>query len=59
MQLVISINCRNAAYEGDQRAESLVENLSAIAEDLMEGKERGVVRDYNGNVVGNYFFKKD
>ena len=59
MQLVISINCRNAAYEGDQRAESLVENLSAIAEDLIEGKERGVVRDYNGNVVGKYFFEKD
>ena len=54
---VISINCDNAAYQEDQLEESLAQNLFHISEEIMRGYKEGVVRDYNGNTVGKYFFK--
>jgi hypothetical protein len=55
---VISINCDHAAYHGGELEDSLVENLQEIGTQLMLGNKEGVVRDYNGNTVGKYFFTK-
>ena len=53
---VVSINCDNAAYEGAQLEESVAQNLFRISEDILAGSTQGHVWDYNGNIVGKYFF---
>ena len=53
---VVSIACDNSAYDGDALAESVAQNLFHISEDILHGETCGDVRDYNGNVVGKYFF---
>ena len=53
---VVSINCDNAAYADEGLEESLADNLAHIAEQVAGGSTQGNVRDYNGNVVGKYFF---
>lgn len=55
---VISLNCDNAAYEGESCAESVAENLREVADKILQGSESGHVQDYNGNIVGKYFFAK-
>jgi len=55
---VVSINCDNAAYEDEECAQSVAANLTRIAYDLKEGSTQGHVWDYNGNIVGKYFFAK-
>lgn len=53
---VISMNCDNDAYEGDGCAEAVAANLHEIADKLCMGIDQGHVHDYNGNIVGKYFF---
>jgi hypothetical protein len=53
---VVSITCDNAAYADEGLEESLGDNLVHIAEQVASGSTQGNVRDYNGNVVGKYFF---
>ena len=55
---VISINCDNAAYHGGELEDSLAQNLQDIAAEIFLGNKEGIVRDYNGNTVGKYFFTK-
>lgn len=53
---VISMNCDNDAYHGEALAESVADNLVQIAEQIATGSTRGHIFDYNGNIVGKYFF---
>jgi hypothetical protein len=53
---VVSISCDNAAYDGLALEESVADNLVQIAEQVATGSTQGHVRDYNGNIVGKYFF---
>lgn len=53
---VVSMNCDNDAYAGDSLEESVADNLVQIAEQIATGATQGHVRDYNGNIVGKYFF---
>lgn len=53
---VLSLNCDNHAYEGDAMEESVADNLVQVAEQVAAGSTQGHVRDYNGNIVGKYFF---
>ena len=53
---VVSINCDNAAYEGDGLEEAVAANLARISHDILTGSTQGHVWDYNGNIVGKYFF---
>jgi len=53
---VVSINCDNAAYEGEGCAESVAANLMRVAQDILADSTQGHVWDYNGNIVGKYFF---
>jgi RAB protein geranylgeranyltransferase component A len=53
---VLSMNCDNDAYHGEALAESVADNLVQIAEEVAQGSQRGHVRDFNGNIVGKYFF---
>ena len=53
---VVSMNCDNAAYEGEGCAESVAANLIQIAQELLADSTQGYVHDYNGNIVGKYFF---
>ncbi len=53
---VVSINCENDAYDGSGLEESVADNLVQIAEQVAAGSTQGHVRDYNGNIVGKYFF---
>jgi hypothetical protein len=53
---VLSMNCDNDAYEGDSLQESVADNLVQVAEEIAQGSQRGHVRDFNGNIVGKYFF---
>ena len=52
---VVSINCDNAAYEGEACAESVAANLIQIAQELLADSTQGHVHDYNGKIVGKYF----
>lgn len=53
---IVSITCDNAAYEGNGLEEHLADNLVHIAEQVAGGSTEGIVRDYNGNKVGKYFY---
>ena len=53
---VVSISCDNDAYQGSALEESVADNLVQIAEQVATGSMQGHVRDYNGNIVGKYFF---
>lgn len=53
---VVSITCDNAAFEENCEAE-IARILARIRFDIVEGKTEGIVRDANGNIVGNYFYK--
>jgi hypothetical protein len=53
---IVSITCDNAAYEGNGLEEHLADNLVQIAEQVAGGLTQGIVRDYNENAVGKYFF---
>lgn len=53
---VVSINCDNDAYEGDGLEEAVAANLARISHDILTGSTQGHVWDYNGNIVGKYFF---
>lgn len=53
---VLSMNCDNDAYAGDSLEESVADNIVAVAEEVAQGSKRGHIRDYNGNIVGKYFF---
>ena len=53
---VVSINCDNAAYADGACEESVAANLIKIAQDILADSTQGHVWDYNGNIVGKYFF---
>ena len=53
---VLSMNCDNDAYAGDALEESVADNIVQVAEEIARGSTQGHVRDYNGNIVGKYFF---
>ena len=53
---MVSISCDNAAYDADELEDSVAENLQTIADEILLGNKQGHVRDYNGNIVGKYFF---
>ena len=53
---MVSINCDNAAYEGEGCEEAVAANLARISHDILTGSQGGHVWDYNGNIVGKYFF---
>jgi len=57
-KFIVSIACENAAYDNDSLEEQLAENLTHIAEQIAGGSTQGIVRDYNGNTVGKYFFTR-
>lgn len=57
MKFIIEIDCDNAAHQ-DGLTEALATNLQAVADNLAEHKFSGYLRDYNGNVVGRYYFAK-
>lgn len=44
----------NAAFEDDPR-EEVVRILREAADQIEYGRNEGSLRDYNGNVVGNYY----
>ena len=50
------MNCDNDAYQGDSLEESVADNLVQVAEEVAKGSQRGHVFDFNGNIVGKYFF---
>jgi hypothetical protein len=49
----------NAAFEDNGRTNELRAVLEAMLQSLDEGETRGVLRDSNGNTVGNYRIAKD
>jgi peptidoglycan hydrolase-like amidase len=53
---VLSMNCDNDAYAGDSLEESVADNIVQVAEAVAQGSTRGHIYDYNGNIVGKYFF---
>jgi hypothetical protein len=57
MKFKIEIDVENAAYE-ESITEELERNLVNIAEKFKDGLLEGMVRDFNGNIVGHYGFYK-
>lgn len=49
----LEISMDNAAFSEDWKAE-VMRILARVRYDLSEGFPDGVIRDYNGNVVGSY-----
>ena len=56
MDLIIKINLDNAAFE-DARDRELSAIFQRIREDISELNDEGIVRDSNGNRVGNWTVK--
>jgi hypothetical protein len=54
MQLVVTINLDNAAYEDEIRGDEVRGNLLYVVKQIDHGRTHGTVRDSNGNTVGQF-----
>ena len=54
MEFNLKINLDNSAYEGENQAQELAENLDFIIGSILSGKTSEIVRDSNGNKTGNF-----
>ena len=54
MEFNLKINLDNSAYEGENQAQELAENLDFIIGAILSGKNSGIVRDSNWNKTGNF-----
>ena len=54
MTLKINIETENAAYVSE--GEGAAELLEQVIQRLKEGRACGVIKDHNGNVVGDYVY---
>lgn len=54
MQMFITVNMDNAAFEDGEGRPECIEILKRISRQLESGFSHGIVKDSNGNTVGNF-----
>lgn len=57
-QFVLSIECENAAFNECEK-EEVARILREVSDKLERGEEIGRVRDFNGNLVGEWMFTNE
>ena len=57
MEFIIKINLDNDAYQGENMAREIAENLDFITGAVLAGRSNGIIHDSNGNKTGNFEIK--
>lgn len=59
MKFVVTIECDNASFEGDDLAQETGNILEQLSKKVKDGYTHCYLNDYNGNRVGYAEFVKD
>lgn len=58
-KLTVEIDCDNAAFYENDPYVQIRECLETVAHQIELARDKGIIRDSNGNVVGWYGFSRE
>ena len=59
MKFKLEIDADNSAYEGESLHPEIALNLDAVRIQIERGYTQGIIKDTNGNRVGDYVIEED
>jgi len=54
-----TIQAENASFEGESKPVELARLLRKVADKVEQGREKGMVIDFNGNKVGEFLLESE
>jgi hypothetical protein len=59
MKFKLEIDADNSAYEGESLHHEIALNLDAVRIKIERGYTQGIIKDTNGNIVGDFVIEED